>query len=35
MYDIISKFDSQYFEKPIYMHNFSAIIVKQQAYEKS
>ena len=25
MYDIMSKFDSQYFEKPIYIHNFMVI----------
>ena len=25
MYDIMSKFDSQYFEKPIYIYNFTVI----------
>ena len=25
MYDIMLKFDSQYFEKPIYIHNFMVI----------
>lgn len=25
MYDIMSKFDSQYFEKPIYIYNFMVI----------
>lgn len=34
MYDIMSKFDSQYFEKPIYIYIYGYKF-KQQAYERS
>lgn len=36
MYDIMLKFDSQYFEKPIYIYIYIyGYKFKQQAYERS